>query len=249
MRHLVPLLLLCLPAASWAQLQPGRHRLIPAVGTTIATQDLLTSTVVMGYGEQPLSAEENAAGDSVSTTISLDPGFYLGLRYSYEMTRRLAVEVEGSVGVSVFVIQMLDLAQQTGEPQYETTTTDARMWRYGVNLAYHMGNWRWFHLFLQGGVGGQIMDLRQKGSIDTDPIRDRTLMFGGGLFFHANDRLSLRAEVRDFVYKFSFDNQFTNPDESWKIVHRRDVGLAVAEAEPTMQHDIAITLGFHVRVH
>jgi hypothetical protein len=151
--------------------------------------------------------------------------------------------------VSVFVIQMLDLAQVTGEPQFETTTTDARIWRYNLNLAYHMGNWRWFHPFLLGGVGAQIMDLRQKGAIKTDPIKDRTAMFGGGLYFHANDRLALRAELRDFMYKFSFDNQFANPDESWKIVHRRDVGLAVAAAQPTLQHDLAITLGFHLRIH
>ena len=247
-RIVVLVLLLGLPTVSWAQLQPGRHRLLPAFGTTLAANDLLTTISIMGFGNQPLSPEENAAGDSVSTTIALDPGFFLGLRYSYDMTRRLAVEAEGSFGISVLVIQMLNLAQMTGEPQFETTTMDARIWRYGVNLAYHMGNWRWFHPFLLGGVGAQIMDLRQKGSIKTDPIRDRTAMFGGGLYFHANDRLAIRAEARDFIYNFHFDNQFANPEESWKLVYRRDVGLAVAASQPKLQHDVVITLGFQVHV-
>lgn len=250
MRSLVLILVvLALPVGAAAQLVPGRHSLIPAAGAGFATADLLESTTPIAFGVQPLPPEENEAANPVTTTIGLDPGIVFGLRYSYDLTRRLAVEVEGSYGISVLVIQMLEhIPDATGEPQFETTTMDARLWRYGVNLAYHMGSWRYFHPFLLGGVGGQIMDLRQKGSLETDPLRDATFVFGGGGYFHVNGRLGIRAELRDYIYNFHFDNQFAGPD-AWQIVSFRDVGRAVAVSQPTRQHDLVITVGFQIRVH
>ena len=242
MRSLVLFLVLALPVGAQAQLVPGRHSLIPSVGAAFALADLMETTTPIPYADKE---EVNP----VTTNISLDPGVVFGLRYSYDLTRRLAVEVEGSFGISVFVIEMLEhLPEATGEPQFETTTMDARMWRYGINLAYHIGSWRYFHPFLLGGVGGQVMDLRQKGSLKTDPIRDATFVFGGGGYFHINGSLGIRAEIRDYIYNFQFDNQFAGP-ESDQIVANRDVGLAVAVSQPQRQHDLAVTVGFQIRVH
>ena len=47
---------------------------------------------------------------------------------------------------------------------------------------------------------------------------------------------------------FNFDNQFAGQD-SWQIVSYRDVGRAVAVAEPTRQNDVTISIGFQIRVH
>jgi len=202
----------------------------------------------IAYGIQPLPDQENDEAGPVETTISLDPGFVAGLRYSYNLTRRLGVEVEGSFGINVFLIRMLDLEQETGEPQYENTTTDARMWRYSGNLAYHIGDWPWFHLLLTAGVGEQVMNLRQKGPLKTDPIRDRFVVAGLGGAFHAHERLDIRVELRDFIYNFHFDNQFAG-ENAWQLVSRRDVGRAVAASQPELQHDIGVTIAFQVRVH
>jgi hypothetical protein len=247
LRPLVVVLFLLLPVGAQAQLEPGRHSVIPFVGPTFGTQDLLYSVAPIAFGIQPLPDEVNDTAGPVETTIGLDPGFMVGVRYSYNLTRRLAVELEGSAGINIFVIQMLDLLQETGEPQYETTTTDARMWRYSANLTYHIGDWQWFHLLLTAGFGDQVMNLRQKGPLKTDPIRDRYFMGGFGGSFHAHELLDIRLEVRDFVYNFHFDNQFAGED-SWQIVSNRDVGRAVAASQPELQHDIGITLAFQVRV-
>ena len=249
MRSLLLLLVLAVPVGAEAQLVPGRHSLIPAVGVALATSDLLETTTPIAFGVQPLPPEENEQANPVTTTIGLDPGVVFGLRYTYDLTRRLAVEVDGSFGISVFVIEMLEhLPEATGEPQFETTTMDARMWRYGLNLAYHVGNWRTFHPFVLGGIGGQVMDLRQKGSLKTDPIRDATFVVGAGGYFRVSDALGIRAELRDTIYNFQFDNQFAGP-ESWQIVAYRDVGRAVAVSQPQRQHDLTVTLGFQIRVH
>ncbi len=249
LRWLVPCLMLATPTVVPAQLVPGRHTIIPSFGVAFSNADLLVSKTPIGFGVQPLPAEENDTANPVSTEISLDPGFALGLRYSYNMTRRLAIELDGSFGVNVFVVQMLEeLPEPTLEPQFETTAMDARMVRYGFNLAYHMGDWHSFHPFVLGGVGGQIMDLRQKGEIKTDSIRDVTYMLGFGGYFHANERLAIRAEVRDYIYNFHFDNQFAG-DDSWRIIAFRDVGRAVAVSQPERQHDVLLTLGFQIKVH
>lgn len=248
-RWLVPCVILAIPTVVEAQLVPGRHTIIPSFGVAFSNANLLVSRTPIGFGVQPLPDAENEAANPVDTEISLDPGFSLGLRYSYNMTRRLAVELDGNFGVSVLVVQMLEeLPEPTTEPQYETTAMDARMYRYGFNLAYHMGNWQWFHPFLLGGVGGQVMDLRQKGEIKTDSIRDVTYMLGFGGYFHANDRLAIRAEVRDYIYNFHFDNQFAG-DDSWRIIAFRDIGRAVAVSQPERQHDVLLTLGFQIKVH
>ncbi len=248
LRWLVPCLLVAIPTVVRAQLVPGRHTIIPSFGVSFANENLLVSRTPIGFGVQPLPSFVNESANPVSTDISLDPGFSLGLRYSYNMTRRLAVEVDGSFGISVFVVQMLEeLPEPTTEPQYETTAMDARVYRYGVNLAYHMGNWQRFHPFLLGGLGGQIMDLRQKGAIKTDSTRDVTVVLGFGGYFHANDRLAIRAEVRDYIYNFNFDNQFSG-DDSWRIIAFRDVGRAVAVSQPERQHDVLLSLGFQIKV-
>jgi len=101
---------------------------------------------------------------------------------------------------------------------------------------------------LTGGFGEQVMDLRQKGPLKTDPIRDHYFMAGFGGSFHAHDRLDIRLEIRDFIYNFHFDNQFAG-ENSWQIVSNRDVGRAVEASQPQLQHDIGVTLGFQVRVH
>jgi outer membrane protein with beta-barrel domain len=240
---------LFLPGAAAAQLVPGQHSIMPSVGATFATDNLLSTTTPIAFGIQPLPPEENASANLVSTEMRLDPGFSVGLRYAYNLTRRLAAEVEGNYGVSVFAIQLLEhLEEPTQEPQYETTTMDARIFRYGVNLAYHMGVWKDCHPFLLSGVGGQIINLRQKGPLNTDPVSNGTVVFGGGMNFRANNTLQIRAEVRDYVYNFHFDNQFAGPD-SWQIMSYRDVGRAVAVSQPTRQHDLVVSLGFQMRIH
>jgi hypothetical protein len=247
-----------LPVQVAAQLQPGVGQVLPAFGARFSATDMLATTTRIAYyppefvdafGPPPPEVHEDEDVNPVSTEISLDPGTFFGLRYAYNVTRRLAVEVEFNTGISVFVIQMLELLpEMEGEPQFETTTLDARIYQYFLNLSYHVGRWRAVHPFLSLGVGGQTMNLRQKGAIKTDPIKDAAVMAGIGIHFRGNDRLGIRLELRDFMYNFYFDNQFAN-DLSYLIVANRDVGRAVAVADPRFQNDLVLTLGFQVRVH
>jgi outer membrane protein with beta-barrel domain len=236
-------LLLLLPASAWAQLVPGQGHVLPTFGTCVAGTDLLASTTPIQFdhtGQPPFNP--------VSTSIGLDPGLYLGLRYTYNLTRRLAVEGEASYSVSGFVIEMLELIPgATGEPQFETTTTDAHVYQLFADLAYHIGNWP-VHPIVTLGIGWHDMDLRQKGELKTDPIKDVACRVGLGVLFRGNDRLGIRAEIRNVMYNFYFDNQFAGAGSD-QIVSNRDVGLAVAAAGPRFQNDLAITVGFEVRVH
>ena len=241
MRRAIVFLLL-MPATAWAQLVPGQGHVLPTFGTCVAGTDLLASTTPIEFDHKGPPIND------VSTSIGLDPGMYLGLRYTYNLNRRLAVEAEASYSVSGFVIEMLELVPDaTGEPQFETTTTDARVYQLFADLAYHIGDWP-VHPFVTLGIGWHNMDLRQKGDIKTDPIKDVACRVGLGLLFRGNDRLGIRAEIRDVMYNFYFDNQFAG-SASGQIVSNRDVGLAVAAAGPRFQNDLAITLGFEVRVH
>ena len=97
------------------------------------------------------------------------------------------------------------------------------------------------------GFGDHDLDLRQKGEVNPDPIHDSMGIAGLGVLLHANDRLGVRVEVRDYIYNFSFDNQFVDPVKSREIVSRRpDLLNTTGIAEPMMQHDIVLTLGFMV---
>jgi outer membrane protein W len=243
-----------LPAVVSAQLTPGTHHIMPAFGVQFATQNLLESTVPIDRCGFPSEIPcDHEAANPVQTQISLDPGLYTALRYEYDITRRLQIEGEFSFGISVLVIQMLELVpleeqeQEGGEPQFETTTMDARILRLFLNLNYYVGPWSSVHPYLTFGVGGNLMDLRQKGAIKTDPLRNAAFQVGAGIRFRAHDRLDVRAEARTFMYNFHFDNQFASEDSD-QIVGFRDVGLAVAAAEPEFQADIVVSVGFMARI-
>ncbi|MFQ5599182.1 MAG: hypothetical protein ACE5G2_01370 [Candidatus Krumholzibacteriia bacterium] len=230
------------PSDSRAQLVPGKHSVMPQFGATFATTDLLAATTLVPFGPPP-----HDEINPVSTEMTLDPGVFAGARYAYNLTRRLALEAEFGLGVSVFAIQMLELQEEMeGEPQFETTTTDARVFQYFVNLSYFFGPWEAVHPFVTLGVGSHSLDLRQKGPVNPDPVIDRAFMAGLGLLFHANDRLGIRVELRDFMYNFHFDNQFVS-DLAGQIVSNRDIGLVTEVAGPRFQNDLVLSLGFMVR--
>ena len=68
-----------------------------------------------------------------------------------------------------------------------------------------------------------------------------------GLTFRATDRLGIRVEVRDFMYNFSFDNQFVDPVRSRLLVaNRPDFYNTTSKAGPRFQNDLALSLGFQV---
>ena len=248
-------MVLLVPVSAAAQLIPGKHTVEPMVGVSFATKDLLSSTTLMAFGFPPFSEADHTtrrpdgtAGD-VNTTISLDPGVFTGLRYSYNVNRRLAVEGEFDAGVAVFVIQMLEIFQpgeegaDAAQPQYETTTTDARIYQYLLNMSYHFATWGVANPFFTLGVGSRTMDLRQSGSINPDAINDRIYMAGLGTNLNVNERLRIRFAVRSFLYNFSFDNQYAGRNSD-RLVSFRDVGRATAVAAPTFQNDVNVNLGF-----
>lgn len=256
MRRPVFLALMLFPVAAHAQLTPGAQQIMPAVGFQIATQNLLESVTQIdfcGFPTTPGQGDcDHEAANPVSTEISLDPGLYTGLRYEYNLTRRLQVEGELSFGISVFVVRMLEMfppdeVEEGGEPQFETTTMDARILRLFLNLNYYVGPWTYVHPYLTFGVGGNLMDLRQKGVIKTDPHRDPAFQVGAGVRFRAGDRVDIRAEARTFMYNFHFDNQFAG-ETADLIISWRDVGRAVAAAEPEFQADVVVSFGVQARI-
>lgn len=252
-------LVLSLPGSAGAQLVSGKHHFEPIAGVAFSTSNLLSTTTPMAFGITPFTPEEleecgpgetsPGCSNPVSTTISLDPGAFAGLRYTYNLNSRLSVEGEFTGGVSVFVIEMLehfppdDERSNAAEPQFETTTMDARIYQYMFNLSYYFARWGVANPYFTGGLGARTMDLRQKGDVNVDSIKDGMYMLGAGINFNVNERLRIRFDVRDVMYNFSFDNQFAGR-RSDEIVSFRDIGQAVEVASPEFQNDIYISLGF-----
>jgi hypothetical protein len=243
-RWLAAFLIALLPGSAAAQLTPGNHSFMAHFGPFIPRSELLRTAAVM---KTPRVTDPD---NPVITDMKLDPGLFLGARYFYALNRRLGVEAEFDFGLSIFAIRQLEIMEDTEEgdqPQFETTTSDARTYQFSVNLVYFLGNWRRANPYLTAGIGNHILDLRRKGSIDPDPVRDRMFMAGFGTILHANERLGIRVEVRDFMYNFRFDNQFVDPAQAQFIVHgREDLIKATSVSGEKFQNDIALTLGFMV---
>jgi len=236
------LFLLFWPAVASAQLTPGAHYLLPSVGATFSTNDLVNVTTL--YPELRPTDDPQL----VKTVTALDPGLFLSARYMYALTRRLAFEAELSFGVSVHVIEQTPLdPEATGTPQVETTVSDARIYQGFVNLSYFMGSYESVSPFLTVGFGSHNMDLRKKGDTDPDPIYDTAFMAGFGLMIITNETLSFRLEIRDFMYNFFYDNQYAD-ERSDGILDFRDIGIAVDKAEPRFQHDLSVTFGILVKI-
>ena len=233
-------LLLMIPASGAAQLTPGAHYALPSAGAQFAQNELLKVTTTypaLAPGEPP---------GPVATKTFLDPGFYSSARYLYALNRKVGLELELSWGVSVHVIEQNEV--DTGEPiQVETTTTDAHILQGFVNLDYFLGPYSVASPFLTVGLGTRTTNLRQKGSVNPDPIYNRAFMAGFGLMLVANETLSFRFELRDFMYNFYYDNQFADPQRSPDVLGIRDIGIAVRAAEPRFQHDIVVTFGVQVK--
>lgn len=244
MKSAIALLLCLLPGSAAAQLIPHRHHVMAHAGPLLSTQKLLEQTAIYptGRASDPFNP--------VETEISLDPGLFTGMRYVYSLTRRLAVEAELDFGLAVLAIRQLEIkpdAEPGDEPQFETTTIDGRIYQYSVNLAYYFGPWSSSHLYVLAGIGNHRLDLRKKGEVDADPVDDRMGIAGLGLLLHANERLGVRVELRDYIYSFSFDNQFVDPVASRQLLFRRpELYNTTSIAEPRLQHDLVLTLGFMV---
>ena len=233
-----------LPGSAAAQLTPGNHSFVALGGAYLPRSELLRTTAVMS------TPRPTDPTNPVVTDIKLDPGLFLGGRYVYALNRRLAIEAEFDFALSICAIRQLEVMPTTeegDEPQYETTTMDAHTYQMTANLVYFMGNWTRAHPFLTIGVGNHILNLRQKGQVDPDPVYDPTFMAGIGTILHANERLGIRIEVRDFMYNFRFDNQFVDPVQSQYIIYRRpDFYNATSVSRDKFQNDIAVTVGFMV---
>jgi hypothetical protein len=238
-----------LPATAFAQLAPispivpSRIYLLPSVGPFVPFNELLRNTAI--YSTPRPSDPTNP----VVTDISIDPGLFTGVRVGYGLTRRLSVETEGNFAISVCAIRQLEIRDDSnGTPQYETTTFDAHIYQYSLNLVYYGGPWSKVQLMGTTGVGEHILDLRRKGAVDPSPVRDRMIMGGMGLAIQATDRLSIRGEVRDFMYNFRFDNEFVDPALSQEILFRRSEFINTTSiAGDKFQNDVAFTLTFMVR--
>ena len=246
-KRVVALFLLgvALPGLAAAQLTPGNHHFMAQLGPFLPRSELLRTTSIRAT---PRITDPT---NPVVTDISLDPGLFLGARYVYAFNRRLAIEAEFDFGLALCAIRELEIMDDTeagDQPQYDTTTMDARNYYLSVNLVYFLGNWARANPFLTVGIGDHNLDLRRKGSVDPDPIHDRMFMAGLGTILHANDRLGIRIELRDFMYNFRFDNQFVDPVQSQNILFRRgeDFINATSVGGEKFQNDIALTLGFMV---
>jgi hypothetical protein len=215
---------------------------MPSAGAHFSTNDLLN--VVTEY--PPLRPTDIPG--PLSTRTALDPGVHLSARYMYAVTRKLALELEASWGVAVHVIEQIDLTSEAEQPQIESTTTDAHILQYFLNMSYFMGPYYVTSPYVTIGFGSRSTDLRQKGPINPDPIYNRTYMAGLGVMAVANETLAFRLELRDYMYNFFYDNQFADPNLSHAIIGERDIGIAVAEAEPRFQHDMVVTFGVQVRM-
>jgi hypothetical protein len=166
----------------------------------------------------------------------------------YAITHKLGLEVEASWGVAVHVIEQIDLNSEAEQPQIESTTTDAHIIQYFVNMSYFLGPYYVTSPFVTIGFGSRSTDLRQKGPINPDPIYNRSYMAGLGVMAVANETLAFRLELRDYMYNFFYDNQFADPNLSPGIIGERDIGIAVAAAEPRFQHDLVVTFGVQVQL-
>lgn len=240
----VYLLAAALPGSAVAQLTPGNHSFVAHAGVFLPRSELLRTTAEMS------TPRPTDPTNPVVTDIKLDPGLFMGGRYVYALNRRLAIEAEFDFALSICAIRQLEVmptTQESDEPQYETTTMDARIYQLSVNLVYFIGNWTTTSPFLTIGAGDHNLDLRRKGSSDPDPVHDPMFMAGIGTIFHANERLGIRIEVRNYMYNFRFDNQFVDPVQSQYIIYRRpDFIKATAPSRDKFQNDIAVTLGFMV---
>ena len=235
----------CFAPVAHAQLQPGRFYVTPQFGPVLPLGELLRKGAIYSTGR--VQDPDNP----VITDIKLDPGLLAGARFGYALTSRLAVEAELNWSVGVCVIRQLEIkpdADEGDEPQYETTTLDADIMLYGLNLSYAVGGWSKLQPMVNIGVGEHVMNLRRKGEVDPDPIRDRYVAAGVGVAIHATRRLTIRADVRDVMYNFRFDNQFIDPVESRRVLFRREEFInTTAPAGEKFQNDLAITVGFAVQ--
>jgi opacity protein-like surface antigen len=249
---------LLVPVTATAQLVPGEHSFAPLAGVSFARSDLANATTEIALGFPPVSDSLQALAGLVSASLSLDPGVFTGVRYAYNVNRQLAVEAEFNAGIAVFVIEMQQqrTEEDEGIPGIESTTTDARIYQYFVNLSYYFATWGAANPFFTAGFGSRTMNLRQKGEVNFDNIYDRTYMAGAGLNFNVNSRLRIRFDVRDFMYNFSFDNQLAGHNSD--IIHCpvinangeaacRDVELATSASGTKFQNDIVVSLGFLMR--
>jgi len=238
-----------LPATASAQIAPiapiapSRIYVLPSVGPFVPLNELLRTTAIYS------TPRPNDPTNPVVTDIKLDPGLFTGVRVGYGLTRRLSVETEGNFAISVCAIRQLEIREDSnGTPQFETTTFDAHVFQYSLNLVYFAGPWSRTQLTATTGVGEHILDLRRKGAVDPSPVRDRMIMAGLGLSIQATDRLTIRGEARDFMYNFRFDNEFVDPELSQLILFRRSEFLKTTSvAGDKFQNDLAFTLTFMVR--
>lgn len=248
MRKLALALALLMPGMAAAQaVRPGTHYILPNLGVMLPANEYLRAPAI--YRTFRVTDPFN----NVVTDIKLDPGVFLGFRYGYGLTRRLLVEAEIDWAVAVHAIRQLEIkpdAQEGSQPQYETTTADARILQYFLNLTYFPPVWQQINPFFTFGVGNHTVDLRRKGDVNADPVYDRAIMVGLGTVLPANDRLGIRVEIRDFMYNFKYDNQFVDPTQAYKIIDpilRPDFYNTTSVAGTKFQNDIVITLGFLVR--
>jgi len=246
-RKLAIVLAVVAPGIAAAQVSPGAHYFEPHAGTLLAGTELLRNTAT--YPTFRVTDPYNP----VVTDIKLDPGVLLGFRYGYGLTRRLLVEAEFNWAVSVHAIRQLEIKPDTdpdAQPQYETTTTDAHILMYFLNLSYFPPVWPRVNPFLTFGVGNHTIDLVKKGSVDADPIYDRAFVFGLGSLLRASDRLGIRVEVRDFMYNFRYDNQYVDPVESRQIIDpvlRPDFYNTTSASGTKFQNELVLTIGFMIR--
>lgn len=232
--------LLALPAVTLAQLEPGRHYVQPVIGGLLPLEDLLRNT------QEYRTFRPADPTNPVVTDIKLDPGLFVGVRYVYGLTRRLGLEAEVDYAISVHAIRQLEIKPNTdadAEPQYDTTTSDARILQYGLSLSYFLPMWPRLNPSFNVGVGSHSMDLARKGEVDPDPVRDAMVILGLGIFLPANDRLAIRVEVRDYMYNFRYDNQFLDPNYA-DAVTRPDFLKTTTAAGTKFQNDMVLTVGF-----
>ncbi len=245
MLRLLPLCL-CLGAVTVeAQVAPGRVYVTPVFGPLFSKNVLLRATAI--YPTPRVTDPDNP----VVTEIKLDPGVFVGARFGYGLSRRLTLDAEFDLAVAVCAIRQLEIRDDSRPgslPQYETTTIDARIFQYSLNLSFFPLPSRRVQPSVTFGFGNHDLDLRRKGSVNPDPVHDRAIIVGLGMVVHATDRLRIFGEVRDFMYSFRFDNQFVDPVESQLILSRRPEfyrTTSIAAAE--FQNDLAFTVGFSVR--
>lgn len=244
----VAAVLALLPGTAVAQLAAGKHYVVPTVGTVLPHSELLRNTAL--YRTFRRSDPINP----VVTDIKLDPGVFTGIRYAYGLTRRLCVEAEVDWAVSVHAIRQLEIKPSTGpddQPQYETTTTDARILQYAVLLTYFPPFWQRVNPFFTVGAGNHSMNLSRKGHIDADPVQDRMIVAGVGAMLPAGDRLGIRVELRDFMYNFRYDNQYVDPALAPFVVDpvlRPDFYNTTSVAGTKFQNDLVLSVGFMARI-